>query len=258
MGAAIARRLAASGASVAVTDVVPSGTRNFGEDGEKERVAGWQGLPSLVNELERSGSKACAVVGDIANSDDVDRMVADVVSQFGKIDILVNNAAKPKAEGEFKNSWEVPEEAWDEVIRVNLKGCFLMSSAIARHLLERKAPMGRIVNISSIDGRWGAARAAPYSASKFAVIGLTQSMALDLAPYGVTVNAVCPGAIDTSRSLSNPRPQRPDPTLASRMAPVGRVGQADDIARAVMFFVDPEADFITGETIMVTGGKWMY
>jgi 3-oxoacyl-[acyl-carrier protein] reductase len=209
-----------------------------------------------VDELEQSGAKACAAVGDISNSADVDRMVAEVVSHFGKIDILVNNAAKPKGQGEYKESWEVPEEAWDEVIRVNLKGCFLMSASIARHLLERQASLGRIVNIASVEGRFGAARSAPYSASKFGIIGLTQSMALDLAPHGITVNAVCPGAIDTPRALSNPRPDRP--ASASRMAPVGREGQGRDIARAVMFFVDPEADFVTGEAMMVTGGRWMH
>ena len=158
-----------------------------------------------LTKYRASGSRALAQVGDVGNKDDAERMVADAIANFGKVDILVNNAAAPH--GPDRDwTWKVSEEAWNEVFRVNTKGTFLMSTAVVRHLLERQAP-GRIINIASTAGRHGLPQRAAYSASKFAIIGLTQAMAGELAANGITVNAICAGAMDTARGW----PARPGP-----------------------------------------------
>ncbi len=185
-------------------------------------------------------------------------MVGEVIEHFGRVDVLVNNAGAPH--GPDRDwTWKVPEEAWDDVLRINAKGAFLMSSAVVRHLLERRAS-GRIINISSGAGRRGYPRRAAYCASKFALIGLTQTMAAELAGDGITVNAVCPGAIDTARGASRQARAAqsgegefmpPPPT------PVRRLGTADDVARAVLFLAEPAAGFITGASIDVNGGEFM-
>ncbi|HEX3842088.1 MAG TPA: SDR family oxidoreductase [Acidimicrobiales bacterium] len=257
LGRGIARKLAANGADVAVTDLVPGGTRNVHEDGEQDAAASWLGLPSLVEELEGMGVRSTGLVGDVGEKADAERMVAETIGTLGQVDILVNNAAAPH--GADRNwTWNVPEEAFDLVMRVNTKGVFLLSSAVVRHLLDRKAP-GRIINIASGSGRRGYPQRGAYSASKFAVVGLTQVMAQELAASGITVNAVCPGAMDTPRqSHTKPAPadapgaDSPIPTV-----PVGRLGQPEDIARAVEFLADPAASYITGECLNVNGGVLM-
>lgn len=258
IGRGIALALAAAGADIAVADVDPGGTRNAFEGGEEERAVGWKGLPSLVGELESLGRRALAVVGDVAAREDADRMVAEAVDHLGQVDILVNNAAAPHGE-DRRVMWEVPEEAFDQVLRVDARGVFIMSVAVIKHLLARGSP-GRIINMSSGAGRRGFAQRTAYSAAKFAVIGLTQSMALELAPYGITVNAVCPGAIDTARRTSTKA--RAAAGLESYGAndpratgpPGGRLGSPADIGRAVVFLAEPAASFITGESLLVNGG----
>jgi NAD(P)-dependent dehydrogenase (short-subunit alcohol dehydrogenase family) len=143
-------------------------------------------------------------------------------------------------------------------MRVNTKGVFLLSTAVVRHLLDRRTP-GRIINIASGAGRRGYPQRGAYAASKFAVIGLTQVMALELASHAITVNAVCPGAIGTSRQ-AHTRPVAADAPDANPLIPpipVGRMGRPGDIARAVLFLADPAADYITGECINVNGGVLM-
>jgi 3-oxoacyl-[acyl-carrier protein] reductase len=247
LGRGIALALAREGAAVVVTDVRADGTRNPLEADEPEAAIGWKGLASLVHEISEMGGHALAAVGDVGVKEDAERTVSDAVERFGKVDILVNNAVAPK--GPDRDwSWKLTEESWDLVMRINLKGTFLMSSAVVRHLLEREAH-GRVVNIASMAGRVGNPRNAAYSASKFGVIGLTQSMALELAASGITVNAVCPGSMDTARhAVRNSDIATPPPV------PVGRRGVPEDIARAVIFLADPAASFITGETMIVSGG----
>ena len=136
-------------------------------------------------------------------------------------------------------------------MRINTTGVFLMSRAVVRHLLDRGAP-GRIISISSGAGRRGYARRAAYSASKFAVHGLTESMALELAPHRITVNAVAPGTVATDRQVS--RESRAGEGAVPPPAPVGRLGTPDDIARAVVFLADAAASYITGQILSVDGG----
>src|SRR5215472_14109347 len=254
IGRAVALTLAAAGADVAVTDVSAGGARNAGEP----EAASAGGLDALVDEIKQLGRGAIALTGDVADAADVEAFVAAAVAELGRIDVLVNNAGAPHG-ADRAPSWLVPEPAYDEVMRVNAKGVFLMSGAVIRHLLGRGA-RGRIVNIASVAGKVGYPERAVYCASKFAVIGLTQAMAQELAPHGITVNAVCPGAVATDRNAAtrNRAATTGDAAAGSAASsPVGRIGEPDDIARAVLYLADPAASYVTGQSLVVDGGRYM-
>src|SRR5262249_37003219 len=155
MGRAISVAFAAAGADLVVTDVAPGGTRNEDEEGLAEVRLGGKGLESLGGEIEGLGHRALAVVGDVSRAPDAERFVAEALARFGRIDVLVNNAAAPHG-ADRRLLWEVPEEAWDLVIDVNLKGTFLMSRAVIPHMLARKS--GRIINMASVSGKRGTPR----------------------------------------------------------------------------------------------------
>jgi 3-oxoacyl-[acyl-carrier protein] reductase len=205
MGRAISVAFARAGADVVATDVAVGGTRNENEEGLEEIRLGWKGLESLAGEIQGLGRRVLTLVGDVSRAPDAERFVADALAQFGRIDVLVNNAAAPHG-ADRRLLWEVPEEAWDLVIDVNLKGPFLMSRAVIPHMLSRGA--GRIINMASVSGKRGTARRGAYTASKFGVIGLTQALAQELGAHGITVNAICPGSVDTSRRESTARRER--------------------------------------------------
>jgi len=260
MGRAIAVAFARAGADVVVTDVAPGGTRNENDAGLEEIRLGWKGLESLSGEIEALGRRVLTIVGDVSRAADAERFVAEALAQFGRIDVLVNNAAAPHG-ADRRLLWEVPEEAWDLVIDVNLKGTFLMGRAVIPHMLSRGS--GRIINMASVSGKRGTPRRGAYTASKFGVIGLTQAMAQELAGHGITVNAVCPGSVDTSRRESTSRRER---ALAERdpsapvltLPPTGRIARPDDIARLALFFASDQSDHITGQAWNVDGGTVMH
>ncbi|MBM3345801.1 MAG: SDR family oxidoreductase [Betaproteobacteria bacterium] len=260
LGRSIARALAEAGADVAVTDIGATGVRNALEKGAAEAAGGWQGLPDVAKGIEALGRRALALLGDVGEERDAERMVRDTVASLGRIDILVNNAGAPHG-ADRNSSWEVPAAAFDAVMRINARGTFLMSTAVTRHLLAREGGGrgGRIINMSSSSGQQGLPRRAAYCASKFAIIGLTQAMALELAAHGITVNAICPGPVDTSRNESTRARAAAgqDAGLDVNATPVGRIGQPMDVARAVLFLADPAADFVTGQAIGVNGGTHM-
>ena len=258
IGRAIAIRLAQEGADVAVNDIT--------EHPYAADQADWQGLPDLVREIETLGRRAISVVADVADAKQVGEMVDETVAHFGKIDILVNNA------GTLAGKDRVPvvdltEEDWDRVQRVNVKGVFLCSQAVARHLIAQGTG-GKIINMSSVTGKRGSARFAAYSASKFAVIGFTQSLACELAPYRVNVNAICPGLVDTERvghlaSVLMPDNLSADAQLAEytrrseAAVPFGRLAEGTDIAKMAAFLASDEAAYLTGVSITVAGGSVM-
>ena len=258
-GRAIATRLAREGADVAVNDIA---SNPYGAGS-----GGWGGLDAVAREIEDAGRGALAVVADVSNSAQVDAMVAQVLDRFGRIDILVNNAGSRPGRDRVPVI-ELSEEAFDEVQRVNVKGTFLCSRAVARHMVERGGG-GKIIVISSIAGKRGAAWYAAYSASKFALIGFTQSLAQELGPAGVNVNAICPGLAETERAMHIAEAVRPEGTSAkeqlARMVldrratnPLGRITEAGDVANAAAFLASAEADFLTGLAVTVSGGDVMF
>jgi NAD(P)-dependent dehydrogenase (short-subunit alcohol dehydrogenase family) len=260
IGRAIAVAFAHAGADVVATDVAAGGTRNENEEGLEEIRLGWKGLDSLAEEIKGLGRRVLTLVGDVSCAADAERFVADALAQFGRIDVLVNNAAAPHG-ADRRLLWEIPEEAWDLVIDVNLKGTFLMSRAVIPHMLKRGS--GRIISMASVSGKRGTARRGAYTASKFGVIGLTQVMAQELGAHGITVNAICPGSVDTSRRESTSRRER---ALAERdpnapvlsLPPSGRVARPDDISRLALFLASEASDHITGQAWNVDGGAVMH
>ena len=199
MGRAIARTLARGGVSVVVADRVATGVPNR----RQENVAGpavsepWRGLESLVEEIREEGGTASFVTGDIGSEDDAERMVAEAAAG-GALDILVNNAGAPQGL-DRQDIEDVPIEVWDDVLRINLRGTYLMSRFAVPRM--RAGRWGRIVNIASMAGVDKAPRSTAYSASKAGILGFTRALAMDVAPWGITVNAICPGLVWTSRAV---------------------------------------------------------
>ncbi|MGY1842703.1 SDR family NAD(P)-dependent oxidoreductase [Modestobacter sp. SYSU DS0875] len=251
MGQAIARRLAASGHAVVVTDLQPAGVPNARQE---QRGAGWGGVEALAAEISAAGGDALAVLGDVSDPGDAAAMVAAAVDRHGRLDVLVNNAAAPQGPDRADVA-DVPIEVFDRVLAVNLRGPWLMSSAAVPVMRAQRS--GRIVNISSMAGLTAAPFSGAYSASKAGVIGLTRALAMDLGPWGITVNALCPGLVATSRAFLSAAPDADEAALMEqrgRNIPVGRPGQAEDIAAAVAFLASPEAGYITAQAIPIDGG----
>src|SRR5579885_1130975 len=255
IGAGCVRVLAAAGAAVIATDVEPSGARGDFLGPELEAHASY-GLPALVSDLRASGAEADSVTGDVTSEADAQRMVQHAVDRFGKLDILVNVAAAPHG-GEWGEIDDVDVADWDRVMAVAGRGTFLMTRAAVPGMREQR--WGRIVNISSVAGKAGRRRNFTYSASKAAILGFTRSLALDLAPFGITVNAVCPGPIRTSRAISTNRREYGDDLEIGfrergKAIPVGRFGEPDEVASAIAFLASDAAAFITGQAIGIDGG----
>jgi 3-oxoacyl-[acyl-carrier protein] reductase len=181
-------------------------------------------------------------------------MVDAAVAAYGRLDVLVNNAAAPQGP-DRADIESVPFELWDRLIRVNLTGTYLMCRAAVP--VMRKQRYGRIVSISSMAGLSAAPLSTAYSASKAGVIGLTRALAMDVATWGITVNAICPGLVGTSRAIIDPNPDLDvEATLAARGArvPVGRVGLPTDIAAAVAYLASEDAGYVTAQTLVLDGG----
>ena len=262
IGRAIATRLAREGADVVVTDIPQSVEAIRPQD----RAEGWEGLPSVVREIEAAGRQAMGLFSDAADSGQVEEMVSQVLARFGHIDILVNNAGSRPGRDRVPVV-ELTEDAFDEVMRVNVRGTYLCSRAVARHMIAR-GQGGKIIIISSGAGKRGIARYAVYCASKFALVGFTQALAQEMAPHRVNVNAICPGLVDTERvdfiaaalAAEGQSAEEHRAMMVRERAtrvPMGRIAQGEDIARLAAFLSSAESDYMTGLSISVSGGSEM-
>ncbi|MAT03868.1 MAG: hypothetical protein CL424_02335 [Acidimicrobiaceae bacterium] len=254
IGAACARALAEDGFRIVVSDVEVSGVFS---DFEPDQSVNY-GIEVLARELCENGCLATSTTGDISTEAGVAAIVDHAMKEFGRIDVLVNNAATPHG-AEHAALDDVALSDWERVMAVNTRGTFLMSRAAFAVMRDQR--YGRIVSVSSIAGRVGLPKTGAYSASKAAVIGLTRSMAVDGAPLGITANVVCPGFIDTNRTTSSLRRARPGEETQARddlrgRVPAGRLGRAEDIATAVRFFASEAASYVTAQVLTVDGGAF--
>ncbi|MFN8010827.1 MAG: SDR family oxidoreductase [Holophagaceae bacterium] len=251
IGRAILLRLAAEGADVVAVDL-PPGAQGSGPDAE-----------AVAAEARALGRRALAVPGDVGDPDAASRVLEAALETFGRVDILVNNAAAPPG-ADRAPVVDVEPEAFDAVLRVNVRGAFLCARAAARHMIARGGG-GRILNLSSCLGKRGRANYAAYCASKFALLGFTEALALELAAHRITVNALCPGPVDTERfdrvaegaaAPGESPAQARGRILADRAGrtPLGRVGLPSDVAAVAAFLASREAEFLTGMAVDVTGG----
>lgn len=260
-GRAIARGLASAGTDLVLTDVAPRGTRVV----PTKPPSGWGGLEAVATEIRALGRRALIMLVDVRAAGQIETAVTRALETFGRIDILVNNAGAPPGADRVPVV-DLPEEAWEAVLDTNLKGSYLCAKAVARAMIRQRLA-GRIINISSNCGKLGYARLAAYCASKFGLIGFTQALAMELAPHGITVNAVCPGPADTERlDYLGQRPDRSyDPALREEeirrraaQIPLGRLATPSDVAELVAFLASESAAYITGQAINVAGGMIMH
>jgi len=234
MGKSHALTLAKAGAKVVVADISK-------EDCE-----------IVVEEIKKNGGEAIAVKCDVTKKEDIDNMVKAAVGKWGKVDILVNNAGICQS----KPFLELTEEEWDRTININLRGYFLCAQACAKEMTKQKA--GVIVNIASVAmGQVGIGfpNLAHYCASKGGIVGMTEAIALELAPYNIRVNAIAPGMIETpmiEAVKSDPKTMKA--TLAQ--VPMHRVGKPEEVSNLVLFLVSEESSYITGSTVVIDGG-WL-
>lgn len=208
-------------------------------NGSKERAEG------VVKEITENGGQAQAVQCDVSNYEACELMLKDIIKEYGHVDVLVNNAGITKDNLIMKMS----EEDFDKVIETNLKGTFNTMKHISRQMLKQRS--GKIINLSSVVGIMGNAGQANYAASKAGIIGLTKTMARELASRGITVNAVAPGFVETEMTDVLPEAVKES---SCKMIPLGRFGSTADIANTVAFLASDKADYITGQVISVDGG----
>jgi 3-oxoacyl-[acyl-carrier protein] reductase len=230
IGKAVALLLARNGADIIVSDI------NLEKAEETAR------------EVEGLGQRALAVKTNVAEANDVEKMVQTALERFGRIDILINNAGITRD----KLLLRMSDEDWDAVLGVNLRGTFLCTRAVIRPMAKQKS--GKIVNIASVVGTMGNAGQANYGASKAGVIGFTKTVAREYAPRGINVNAIAPGYIETPMTEALPEKAKEE---LKRMIPMDRLGKPEDVAEAVLFLVSEASTYITGQVLHVNGGIYM-
>lgn len=231
IGRAIAARFAAEGAKVAVCGLEP------------------ESLQETADLIAEKGGEALALEADVRHRREVDRMVDETIARWGRIDVLVNSAGVNRTAPFL----DISEEDWDWHMDINLKGTFLVSQRVCREMVHRGTG-GSVILMSSVNGLSAEADQAHYNASKGGINLLAMSMALELAPHGIRVNALCPGFIETR--LTKPLIERPD-AIADylKTIPMQRVGKPEDIAAAALFMASDEAAYMTGHCMVVDGGQ---
>ena len=242
IGRGISLRLVQEGADIAVCDI--------------DQVK----AEETVSKIEELGQKAIVLVCDVGKEKEIENVVKSAFESFEKIDILVNCAGIGDTNMSFE---DIDSELWDRIYSINVKGPFFLSKIIGMDMMKKKIK-GRIINISSTEGKTNRAGSIAYSSSKHALIGLTQGLAIQLASHEITVNAICPGLIDTpiwhkaDKDMDLPRGSMVkmvvDTSIEQRQLKIARVGTPGDIAAAVTFLASEDASYMTGQAINVCGG----
>jgi 3-oxoacyl-[acyl-carrier protein] reductase/meso-butanediol dehydrogenase/(S,S)-butanediol dehydrogenase/diacetyl reductase len=260
IGRACALKLASLGADIAISDV----KRALEDLPPQERKAEWRSIDSVAEEVEALGRRCLKVWCDLTDSAQIERMVRQVADHYGRLDILVNNARAIIGRDRVPIT-ELREEVWQRFLAVNTTAPFLVTRFAAKVMIE-KGNGGRIINMGSDASKRAKANTAAYTTSKFAVIGLTQASALDLAPHRITVNAVCPGSVNTdrmnyweaeqaqARGVSLEEFRAKIVADAGKSVPLGRIAEPEDVANLVAFLASDDASFITGQAYNVNGG----
>lgn len=253
IGRACALKFAAMGADVVISDIC----RKYEGDLAFYHLGDWEQLQKVVDDIKALGRRALAFKVDVTRKDEIEGMVAGTVKEFGKIDILLNNAGSGVGVGPILT---ISEEAWDKTFAVNAKGTLLCSQAVLPGMMERR--YGKIVNIASTAGLRGSADYGAYGASKFAVVGLTQILAAEFSQFNININCVCPAMVETDLGfeeyefLSFVRGGTIEEARQGVISqiPLGRPALGEDIANVVAFLVSEQANYMTGQSVAVTGG----
>ncbi|AJY75080.1 SDR family NAD(P)-dependent oxidoreductase [Paenibacillus beijingensis] len=222
--------------------------KRFQSEGDRVVILDLPDVPSpeALNLVSENGGAYFTC--DISNKSDVDRVVPRILDSFGFVDVLINNAGILK----WASFLETTEDDFDSTFNVNVKGMYLVTQPFAREMVARKE--GNIINMASMGGKWGATLQSAYCASKAAVIELTKVMAMELGPYNIRVNSLCPGIIKSELGKGSPRSA--DSWLDK--TPLGRLGLPEDVADVAYFIASTEARYMTGQAVNVTGGMIMY
>ncbi len=260
IGRATALKLASQGADIVLSDV----RRKPENLPPQELAAGWRSIDSVADEVKALGRRAHTIWCDLTVSSEIQSMAQEAAAHFGHIDILVNNA-RAIIGRDRKPVTELDEAVWQQFLAINTTAVFLVTKYVAPFMIKQGRG-GRIINIASDASKRARATMAAYATSKFAVLGLTQGSAMDLAPYQITVNAVCPGTVNTDRlnyweqeqarakGVPAEEFRRQIVENSGRATPLGRVAESEDVANLVAFLASDDASFITGQAYNVNGG----
>ena len=246
IGRQIAVEMAKAGCSVVATG---SGRpkEQFPDD---EKAAGWRDVESVADEIAQAGGRAIGLASDVGDESEVRALLERTLAEYGRADFIINNAGAARGRDRVPVV-DMPIDAWDTVIRVNLRGTFLMSKVFGQHLIDA-GHGGCIVNISSIAGKILPPNTSAYAASKAAIQALTASMAQEVGVHGIRVNAICPGLVDTVR-IDDIR-DTPAWDMATARIPLQRMGSGDEIAWATIYLCSDQGAWFTGQSINLDGG----
>lgn len=254
-----AGRLRSIGKSAAVSfarlgaHVVVTGTgRDPSRYPDDEKASGWRDIESTAELVRAEGRKALPIVVDVGDAAQVQSMTDQIMNEFGRIDIVVNNAAYAM-EPSLKPIVDLPEDIFQKVMDVKVRGTYLCTKAAIPHMIER-GEGGKIINISSVQGKRGGANNLAYNASCHALVGMTQSMAHELGPHGINVNCVCPGSVDTSRADFNDRQEW---LRRAKSVPIGRNGTPEEVGDFIAYLCTDATSWIHGQSININGGTAM-